>query len=48
MRAAENGQPIVAPIPNHAIPSLVFDSPKLFMKAARPIMEVYIAKLDGR
>ena len=48
MRAAEKGQPTVAPIPNHVIPSLVNGSTRLSIKAAKPIMEVYMAKLEGR
>jgi len=46
--APANGQPTMAPIPNHIIPWAVFCPPLQSRKAVRPSMDVYIAKLDGR
>jgi hypothetical protein len=48
IRIPENGQPMMAPMPNHIIPEAVFGPPRQSRKAARPREEVYIAKLDGR
>ncbi len=46
--AAEKGQPIVAPIPNHMSPLWVFNPSSVSMKAAIPIIVVHIAKLEGK
>lgn len=43
-----NGQPIVAPMPNHIIPVAVLVPPCQSMKAASPREDVYIAKLEGK
>jgi hypothetical protein len=48
IRIPENGQPIIAPIPNHIMPEAVFGPPRQSRKAVRPSEDVYIAKLDGR
>lgn len=48
MRIPENGQPMMAPMPNHMMPEAVFGPPRQSKNAARPSEEVYIAKLDGR
>lgn len=48
IRIPENGQPMMAPMPNHIIPEAVFGPPRQSKNAARPNEEVYIAKLEGR
>jgi hypothetical protein len=48
IRIPENGQPTIAPIPNHIMPEAVFGPPRQSRKAARLNEDVYIAKLEGR
>ena len=47
-KAAANGQPIMPAMPNHMIPSLVFDPPRQSKKADIPNITMYMEKLDGR
>lgn len=46
--APANGQPIIAPSPNHIIPCAVFCPPLQSKKAVNPSIDMYIVKLDGR
>lgn len=48
IRAPANGQPTIAPRPNHIIPWGIFWPPLQSRKALSPSIEVYIVKLDGR
>ena len=48
IRAPANGQPTIAPRPNHIIPCGIFSPPLQSKKAVRPNMDVYIVKLAGR
>lgn len=43
-----NGQPMIPPAANQAIPAAVLNPPVQSMKAAAPNMPVYMAKLEGR
>lgn len=47
-RAAANGQPRVAPIPNHMMPCAVRIPPFQFINAAVPSIVVYMANVEGR
>jgi hypothetical protein len=47
-RAPANGQPMIAPRPNHIMPCAVFWRPLQSRKDARPSIEVYMVKLDGK
>ena len=47
-RAAAKGQPTTPPMANQSMAHDVFRPPRQFMKAAVPIMTIYMAKLDGR
>jgi hypothetical protein len=48
IRAPANGQPTIAPSPNHMIPCAVLGPPLNSKKAARPSMDVYMVKVDGK
>jgi hypothetical protein len=48
IRAPANGQPTIAPRPNHIIPCAVLGPPLNSKKAARPSIEVYMVNVDGR
>lgn len=47
-RAMANGQPMIPPAANQAIPAAVLNPPVQSMKAAAPNMPVYIVKLEGK
>lgn len=46
--AEANGQPNIPPTPNQQMPSAVRGPPRQSMKAAKPSMVAYMAKLEGR
>lgn len=48
IKAPAKGHPTIAPIANHMMPAAVFAPPLQSMKEARPSIEQYMAKLDGR
>lgn len=48
LKAIANGQPMMPPAANHAIPEAVLSPPLQFMKAAAPSIPVYMVKLEGR
>lgn len=47
IKAPENGQPMIDPMPNHMIPRAMLALLRQSMKAARPNIDVYIVKLEG-
>ena len=47
-KAAANGQPSTAPIPNHSMPCAVFMPRVQSMNAEVPSIVVYMAKLEGK
>lgn len=48
INAPANGQPTIAPSPNHMIPCAVLKPSLQSKKAARPNIDVSMVKLDGR
>lgn len=46
-RAPANGQPTMAPAPNHMIPSAILFLPLRSKNAVNPSIDVYIVKVDG-
>lgn len=47
-KAPANGQPTIAPSPNHIIPCAVFLPPLQSKNAANPSIDIYIVKLEGK
>lgn len=48
IRAPANGQPTIAPRANHIIPCAILGPPFKSRKAAKPSIDVYMVKVDGR
>lgn len=47
-KAPENGQPTMAPVPNHIMPSAILFLPLRSRNAVNPSIDVYIVNVDGK